>query len=196
MFSLKNLFTRALLALMLVTGAGAALAGPVYHVTVNTAGLEGTGMLDFIFVGYETSPDATATLSNFSGDFGSATYVDGPAVSGDISSAVVLGGIGTYNEFAQAVNLGGLFRFEVSFDFISAGDPVGLAVALFNDDFTAYLGTEGNIAQFELAPGVPDVVEVDGPLVDLVAVPEPANMALLGLGLGLMAWTRRTRRMR
>lgn len=70
MFNLKNLFARAMLALMLLTGAGAASAGPTYQVTIDTQGLSGIGQLDFAFLGLESAGAATAYLSNFSGDFG------------------------------------------------------------------------------------------------------------------------------
>jgi hypothetical protein len=51
MFNLKNLFTRALLALMLVSSAGVASAGPICHVTIDTTGLSGSGVFDFLFSG-------------------------------------------------------------------------------------------------------------------------------------------------
>ena len=65
MFNLKNLFTRALLALMLVGGAGAASAGPVYRVTIDSSSVAGSGVFDFSFLGFDTAADATAVLSNF-----------------------------------------------------------------------------------------------------------------------------------
>jgi hypothetical protein len=61
MFKLKNLFTRALLALMLVTGAGVASAGPIYHVTIDTAGLSGSGVFDFLFSGDAMTAGAATT---------------------------------------------------------------------------------------------------------------------------------------
>jgi uncharacterized membrane protein len=46
---LTSFFTRALLALALAGGANTAFAGPMYHVTVDTASLTGTGYLDLTF---------------------------------------------------------------------------------------------------------------------------------------------------
>jgi opacity protein-like surface antigen len=196
MFNLKNLFTRALLALMLVSGAGAAAAGPIYHVTIDTAGLSGTGVFDFLFSGDATSAgEATVTLSNPSGDFG-ANEAFGDIRSG--GSSLVLGNTGGYAELLQTVNLGGVFGVDLRFDVAPAGDGTTLGIALYNEALDAYLGLEGNLAQFELVPGGMIGVSDDNALTRIVAVsevPEPAAIALLALGLALMAWTARARRM-
>jgi hypothetical protein len=197
MFNLKNLFTRALLALMLVTGAGAASAGPIYHVTIDTAGLSGTGVFDFLFSGDATSSGpATATLSNFSGAFGTGELF-GDA-SGSVASGLVLGNVGGHAELLQMASLGGTFGFDLRFDVAPAGDNTTFGIALYNEALDAYLGIEGNLAQFELVPGGVIGVSDDNALarIGIVSeVPEPAAMALLVLGLMLMAWTARARRM-
>lgn len=195
MFNLKTLFTRALLALMLATGAGAALAGPTYHVTVDTRGYEGSGILDFLFLGYDTSAEGQAFLSNFTGDYGSDSTLEGDA-SGDIGSGVVLGTNDAFNSFAQSVNLGGRFSFDLRFELGPIGDPLGLSVGLFSDALGQYLGAGGTLVSFELAPGQADLVVRDADLVRVAEVPEPAGMAQLALGLALMAWTVRQRRKR
>ncbi|QNA99333.1 NF038129 family PEP-CTERM protein [Massilia sp. Se16.2.3] len=195
MFKLKNLFTRALLALMLATGAGAALAGPTYHVTVDTRGYEGSGTLDFLFLGYDTSAPGNAFLSNFTGDYGSDSAFEGDA-SGAIDSGVVLGTSDWYNSFAQSVNLGGRFGFDLRFDVGPAGGPLGFSVGLFSDALGQYLGADATPVSFELSPGQPDLIALDASLVRVAEVPEPAGMAQLALGLALMAWTARQRRKR
>ena len=191
MFNLKNLFTRALLALMLVTGAGAALAGPTYHVTIDTAGYDGTGALDFELFGYETSADATAYLSNFTGDFGSAS--DASGATGSIASGIVLGPR-DYTWFRQAVNLGQRFSFDLRFDVAAPGEPVGFSAALYSDALDRYLGDIGSLVVVELTPGQPDLVLVDASLATISEVPEPATFASLALGLALMGSTLRARR--
>ncbi len=74
---------------MLVTGAGAASAGPIYQVTIDTRGMSGTGLLDFAFLGLESSGAATAYLSGFSGAFGDFV-LEGDA-SGTRDTGIVLG---------------------------------------------------------------------------------------------------------
>lgn len=194
MFNLKNLFARALLALMLVTGAGAASAGPIYQVTIDTRGMSGTGLLDFAFLGLESSGAATAYLSGFSGAFGDFV-LEGDA-SGTRDTGIVLGNGSGFNDYLQAVMLGDLFRFTVRFDVAPEGDGTTLGVALYNDDLSGYLGVEGNLAQFDLMPGSAIVVSSDNPLTRLSEVPEPASMAVMMMGLMLLGWTLRRRGMR
>lgn len=196
MFNLKNLFTRALLAFMLVTGAGAAAAGPIYHVTIDTTDLSGTGFFDFVFSGNgATAGPATATLSNFSGPFVSGMlYGD---ANGSVASTLVLGNVGGYAELFQMATLGGSFGFDLRFDVAPAGDSTTLGIALYNEAQDAYLGIEGNLAQFELVPGGALGVSDDNALtrIGIVSeVPEPAAMALLLIGLALMGSTLRARR--
>lgn len=194
MFNLKNLFARAMLALMLVTGAGAASAGPTYQVTIDTHGLSGTGMLDFAFLGLESAGAATAYLSNFSGAFGDFV-LEGDA-SGDRDSGILLGNAVFFNDYLQTVTLGGVFRFNVMFDFAEEGDGMTLGVALYDEFFTTYLGTEGNLVQFDLMPGSGVTVSAAEGLSRVAEVPEPASMAMLLAGLMLLGWTLRQRRMR
>lgn len=196
MFNLKNLFARALFAFMLVTGAGAAVAGPMYHVTIDTRDLTGSGVFDFLLYGDATSIGAaTATLSNFSGDFGTGeTYGD---ASGGVGSTLVLDNVNGYAGLLQAANLGGIFGFDLRFDVAPAGDSTILGIALYNTALDDYIGIQGNLAQFELVPGGAIGVSDDNALtrIDAVSeVPEPATLASIMLGLTLMGSTLRARR--
>lgn len=198
MFTLKNLFARALLALMLATGAGTAAAGPIYHVTLDTAGLSGDGVLEFVFSGDATTAGpATAFLSNFRGSYGSGSV--GGEASGGVESNLLLGNAGGYAELLQMVNLGGIFAFDVRFELAPEGDGTTLGISLYDADFSGYLGIDGPLVRFELMPGSAIGVSADNALATIETVsevPEPAALALLVLGLGLMASTARARRMR
>jgi hypothetical protein len=198
MFNLKNLFTRALLALMLVTGAGAALAGPTYHVTINSAGYTGTGVIDFLFSAFVPA-DGTAFLSNFTGDYTGGSDMQGQ-VSGDIGTGLVLGTRDGFATFAQTLNLGGSFGFDLRFDSGSSNEALAFSVGLYSDTLDQYLGATGNLVAIDVVPGQPDQVYVDSGLATIAEagpageVPEPATMASLMFGLALMGSTLRARR--
>jgi hypothetical protein len=194
MIKLKNLFTRALLALMLVSGAGAALAGPVYHVTLDTKGHTGTGTIDFLLLGNDPTASTSAMLSNFSGDFGTVSLAEGDA-SGSIAGGVFLGTKEWFNDFAQSVNLGKRFSFDLRFDVAAESEPLNFSVGLFSDELQQYLGdATGTLVQVDLSPGQPDVVTTGTALVHVAEVPEPASLASLAFGLALMGSTLRSRR--
>lgn len=193
MLNLKNLFTRALLALMLVSGAGMATAGPIYRVTIDTSSLAGSGVLDFGFLGLDTAAEATAMLSNFRGDYADSS-IEGD-VSGSLEAGFILGN-SEFTHLLQTVQLGGLFGFDVTFGLDGEGDGTSFAVTLYNTDFSEMLLSQGNLVQIDLMPGAADLVSLDDAFVNVSEVPEPAALALLVMGLGLMGSTARARRMR
>lgn len=194
MFTMKNLFLRALLALSIAIGAPAALAGPIYRVSLDTSSLSGTGFLDLGFNSLEDAGPARATVTNFSGDFLAHSAVLGDA-GGSIADGVWLGNGEGANFFDQAVVFGGLFSFDVSFDLLPTQAGVTFAVALMNDALDAYLGADFNLVTIDLTPGLPVDLQVFAPgLADasaLAEVPEPAAWMLLAAGLFLIGMTRR-----
>ena len=197
MRKLKNLFQQSVLALLLCA-SGVALAGPTYHVSVDTGACSGQGLMDFTFLANLGATPATAVIGNFSGAFG-GEFERSPGVTGTIPGQVELSNVDGGSYLTQMVSLGGLFSFDVGFsgDFASVGniDGTRFNVSLYNDDFSAYVGVPGAFAGFELVPpanGAPGGVLVSAPtaLASVAEVPEPsAPMLVLG-ALALMALVR------
>ena len=190
MFNVKALFVHALLALAFVLGAAPAMAGPIYRVTIDTSAFAGTsGFLDLTFIGLGNAAPATATLANFTGNFGAYSGTEGD-VRGDLASGVVLGNGTGFNDFMQEVVFGGLFSFDVNFSLQGEGAGTTFGVALFDEAFSTFLGASGNVAEIALMPGEADVlmaVEGVAAIASVTAVPEPADWLLVMTGLGLMA---------
>jgi hypothetical protein len=193
---LTSFFARALLALALAGGANTAFAGPMYHFTVDTTSLTGTGYLDLTFAALAGATPATATLTHFTGAFGGTALPTGD-VAGDIGAAVTLGNGQTFNELLQSVTFGGLLGFDAAFD-IAPGGAVGtgFGIALVNAALDNYVpGTSGNVASVDLMPGGPAVVWTDAAFVTATKVPEPAGLRVFATGcvLAVLALRRRAR---
>lgn len=193
MSNLKSLFSKALLAVALATGAGIASAGPTYHVSLDTTSFSGDGFLELTFLGLGNAAPATATLSNFTGAYGSVVDVSGP-VSGSTDDTITFSN-SDLNDLFQAITLGALFGFDVNFDVDgSMGAGSSLAVMLAGAD--SYL-TESPAVRIELVPGGDPVITAVagiGSVTQAVAdVPEPSDWAMLLTGLGLMGFTLRRR---
>jgi hypothetical protein len=192
---LKAVSARGLLALSLLGSVGGALASPLYHVSIDTTRLSGTGYLDLTFSALGNAAPSTATLTNFNGDFRADSISQG-IVSGDVGSTVTFGNTETLNELLQAVNYGSLFSFDVRFAEADTGN-IGTAfgVALTNAALTDYApGTGGNLVVIGLMPGAPDTVSADDGFTTVAAVPEPATAALLAFGILLLPMRRSRRR--
>ncbi len=195
MRNLMKRFSLCLFALALFA-SNAAQALPTYQVKVDTRGLSGPALLDFTFLANAGAPAATAILSNFSGAIG-AEYDRSAGVAGDIGDRLVLGNGNGGDYLTYAVSLGGWIGFDVSFDgafaAIEGVDLTQFNATLYNEDFSAFIGTEGSFAQFSLLPqlgGVPGGVEVSAAagLATVTQVPEPSSLllvlgAMAGLGL-------------
>jgi hypothetical protein len=196
---LKAVCAHGLLAFSLFGAVGAASAAPIYHVSLDTHTLSGTGYLDLTFSTLGNAAAATTTLSNFAGDFRAGSMGQG-IVSGDVGSMVTFGNTETFNELLQAVNYGGLFSFDVNFAVAATGDiGTDFGVALTNaalDDYAP--GTGGNLVVIGLMPGSPDTVSAVDRFATVTttasntvaAVPEPATAALLAFGLLLLPMRR------
>ncbi len=206
MHNLKTFLQQAMFALAMAFGSGAAMAGPIYHVDVDTSSLAGTGLMDFNFLANLGAAPATASLSNFSGAFG-AEFDRSASVLGAIPTGVSLTNEDGGNYLTQAVTLGGMFGFDIVFsgDFVmmSGQDASLFSVSLYSDNFASYLGVDGAFAEFSLLPsigGAPAEVLVSpaNALANIAAVaevPEPSELLLMLSGLAMMGLIirRRTR---
>jgi hypothetical protein len=195
--------TQAALALALLGGAGAATAASSYHVDIDTSSYAGTGYLDLSLLGFDASPAATASLSNFSGSYGNVADQSG-AVSGSVASTVVIGNSASYNDLFQQVTLGGVLSFDIAFSgaYASSISEWGsaFAIGLLDSTQTSYLGnTDGNLVVFSLtsANGV-DAAGVSAAVLSNIAtvsaVPEASEWLMVAVGLfvvGLAAHRRR-----
>lgn len=188
----KQLLARACCALACAGLGGAACAAPIYHVSIDTGSLSGSGYLDLSFSALAGAAPASATLTHFTGNLAaSAPLVQGTA-AGNVGTAVSFDNSQTFNEFLQAVSFGGIFGFDLSFNLAAAGSiGTDFGVALANAGLTDYAaGTSGNLVTIALLPGAPDSVSANAGFAT-VEVPEPASAALLAGGLLLLGARRR-----
>jgi hypothetical protein len=182
----------------------AAHAAPTYHVSVDTAGLTGQGLMDFTFLANAGATPATAVLNNFSGAFGT-TFDRSAGAAGGVPGEIVLGNRNGGDYLTQFVSLGGLFSFDIRFDGDFATteniDESQFDATLYNDDFTAYLGGDGSFARFVLVPelnGNPGTVLASSPtglarVTRFAEVPEPSSPLLALTALGMLGFVRSRR---
>lgn len=196
--NLKNLVQQFLIALTLCT-SGAALAGPAYHVRVDTSAYSGQGLMDFTFLANVGATPATAVIGNVSGAFG-AGYDRSRGASGAFPGQLELINRDGGSYLSYWVTLGGILGFDVRFegDFASIENVNGtqLNVTLYNEDFSDFVGIQGSFASFELQPkvnGMAGGVLVSQPndLASVAMIPEPPTQLLLAGALMLMGLVRR-----
>lgn len=191
---LKEIFTKLLLAALLMSGTAQAWAAPIYNVRINTASL-GTGpaYLGLYFMGLANATEATATVSGLTGALEGAPDVSG-TVSGALPGPLVFSNANGGSDYVQAVTLGGLFTFNLSF-MMGDGD-VGTTFGWALFDELGYLGAVNDLGTVSLNLGGDEassfVLEDLSRLSTVRDVPEPASLALVLIaGLAFAARTRR-----
>ena len=196
-FGFKSFVQTAMLAAAMFLGASPAIAGPVYHVSINTAGVTATtGLLDFSFLGTTDADVSTLTLSNFSGMFGAEEGRSG-AVTDTATGYTMSTSVAGQAFLTRAVTLGGNFGFDVEFaDSYTGADLIAFTVSLYSDGFAGYLGVQGPLVQFDLYPAagaMPSFVVAleDNALADISEVPEPSDLLLMLTALAMLGFVAR-----
>lgn len=201
MLNVKTTLSRSLLALALAAASSLALAGPTYHVSIDTSTFgTGSAYLDLGLSDYGDSGPVTATLSHFVGDFGAFSELDGDShgsvAPGD--TVVLHTGSAAWNDLFQEIVLGGPIKFDVSFDTGATGNTSSFAAVLYNGDMSDFLGMPGSLVQIDLTPGAADTVSPNNDFAAVSAdatakVPEPSTLLSMMTGLSLLGFGLRRR---
>jgi hypothetical protein len=201
---IQTLFSRSVLALALLSGAGVASAATApqtsYHVEINTAGFAGQGWLDFSFIpGHSPATGANATVSHFSGLFGNDAETSG-MVSGSLAQGINFGNTAPYNDYLRAITLGGKFGFDVQFsgDFLTMRGISGtqFSTSLLGLDYANLGNPRGPLVTVDLnplQPHGPATVHTgvfDPHLATISPVPEPSSWLMLLAGAGFIGLRR------
>ncbi|KQV82224.1 hypothetical protein ASD15_09190 [Massilia sp. Root351] len=185
MNTLNNILARLLLAVFLACSAGAAAAGPMYSVRIDTSSLGGgAAYLGLYFMGLADATPASATVSQLSGALAGTPAVSG-TVDGALPGPLVFSNANGGSELVQAITLGGVFSFDLTF-LMGSGD-VGSTFgwALFND--VSYLGADGDLGTVSIQPGAAPggvyALSGNSALSSVQVIPEPATLWLVLLAL-------------
>jgi hypothetical protein len=197
MFNVKTLLRQCLLAVALAGASLGALAGPTsFHVELDTAGLGNAQYIDFFFSKIGAAPDATVTVSNFTGDSLAVDYAEG-AVTFNGGSVTIANGPDFSNLVDYTAAFGGMFGFDLVFstDFLASSslDNSMFSISVLDAGLAPLAGT---MAQFELSgTGIAVVSAGRYTITPLAAtaVPEPSDLLMMVTGLGLVGLVRRRR---
>ena len=198
MFNPQHILRQCLLAVALFSGAVTAMAGPTYHVSINTNGLSGTGAVDFFLNPALTALPLTVTLSNFSGNFGAVdNSVSGDFTNGPNGSLSLSNDASLTAYLLRAAALGGPLTFDVGFSgaFLDSVGSEGsnFSFALYAAD-TSLLGIGAFYLDALTVPSAISAPGFPGATISLNVVPEPSDLLLMMTGLGLVGWTVRRRK--
>jgi hypothetical protein len=187
MINLKALFSRALLAMALASGAGVAAAGPLYHVDLDLSKFSGAGNLDLQFVSSGEFSPATATLTGFSQYFNEGADKTMFTVEGSVKEGKVTFDNSGWADLFQSVTLGNHLGFDISF----TGPDSGVGGSAFTIDLWNEFGdaplVDEHLLQIFVHPG--DITAEASQYASFgpaaAAVPEPSAAALVLIGLAM-----------
>jgi hypothetical protein len=197
MFNVKTLLRQCLLAVALAGASLGALAGPTsFHVELDTAGLGNAQYIDFFFSKFGAAPDATVTVSNFTGDSLAVDYAEGAVTFHGDGSVTIGNGPDFFSNLVDyTAAFGGLFGFDLVFstDFLASSslDNSTFSISVLDGGLAPITGT---LAQFELSSsGIARVAAERYNITPLAAtaVPEPSDLLMMVTGLGLVGLVRR-----
>jgi hypothetical protein len=116
MLNIKTLLRQCLLAVALAGASLVALAGPTsFHVELDTAGLGNAQYIDFFFSKLGAAPDATVTVSNFTGNSLAVDYFEGAVTFNGGGSVTIGNGPDFSNMIDYTAAFGGTqAQFELS----------------------------------------------------------------------------------
>src|SRR3984957_10899440 len=199
---------------LFVLCAATAMANVItYDVTVNTSSISGTtGSFDFNFnPGTLVTQAASLQILDFSSN---GTLAGGPELTGDVSGALpgtlTFDNGSGFNDYFEDFTFGSTLSFDVSlygpalsspdgtatsgstFAFSMFSDAAGTIPTLTSDTtdgfaFAVAVNLDGTTTVTDYSSGT-GVVAASGPV---GVVPEPGNLALIGLGLGAIGLVRR-----
>jgi hypothetical protein len=196
--------------------AGAARAGIIYTVTVNTSALQGTaGNLDFQFnPGNSSAEAATATVQNFqkSGGVLAGTSATTGDATGVLAGTLTLDNGTAFNDIFQGFTFGTQFSFQLTLSGPAVSTPGGTVGSSFvlslydSAGVTPLLTTDpnGSVLTLDLNPNGSATAHTfpDGTgggsviaVAPVTSVPEPSALVLLlsagPAGLGFLLRRRR-----
>ncbi len=195
-----------------LVAANAALAAPIYLVTMNTSTIAPgtTGSLDFQFdPGPLVTQPATVQITNFmGGSFVGLPQTIGAVTGGPLPAAVTLTNTNQLNDYFQSFTFGSSLSFDVSFSGPAVVSPNGIATSTSEFVFSTFSDQNGTVPVLTPDPnGVAATVVVNlngsltpssiSPDVQVQVTPEPgtlwmfsAALAVLGCSWVLRRWTR------
>jgi hypothetical protein len=198
---------------LLLTAAGAAQAGDVFLVTMNTSSISGdAGSLDFsLSSGAGSDQSLSATVSAFTGgSYGGTQATDGDVSGGPVTSGspVTIGPVpdaSGLNDDFETFNYGTTLSFLVSLSGPGLTAPDGNATSPYEFDFFTYSDGAGTVPVLTSDPnGISGLVDVSpegmitvtavSPNVTITApAPDPGTVWLLASALGLLLIARSVR---